>query len=224
LHAWHEDRGFRLSEIRNRAILASSGKYLIFLDGDCMARRDFVKTHRRLAEPGWFVTGARILLARELTDRILREGLEPESWGIGRWLIHRARRDLNRFVPLIDVRLDRLRKLTAGRWRGARGSNMAFWRADLDRVDGFDAAFNGWGREDSDIFIRLVRAGVRRKDGRFASAVLHLWHPDADRSRLADNDRQLDALLRSPRFKADRGLSQAGERQDAAASIAQAGR
>jgi len=42
---------------------------------------------------------------------------------------------------------------------------MAFWRADLDAVDGFDAAFKGWGREDSDIFIRLIRAGVRRKDG-----------------------------------------------------------
>ncbi len=61
-HVWHEDRGFRLAEIRNRAIRASIGAYIIFLDGDCIARRDFVAAHRRLAAPGWFVTGTRVLL------------------------------------------------------------------------------------------------------------------------------------------------------------------
>jgi predicted glycosyltransferase involved in capsule biosynthesis len=84
---------------------------------------------------------------------------------------------------------------------------MAFWRADLDSVDGFDAAFKGWGREDSDIFIRMVRNGVRRKFGGFATTVLHLWHEEAGRSALADNDRQLEALLASERRRAQVGLS-----------------
>ncbi len=214
-HVWHEDRGFRLSEIRNRGIRASAGAYIIFLDGDCIARRDFIAAHRRLAEPGWFVTGTRILLSADLTDRILHQGLEPELWGFASWLVHRSRRHLNRFAPLLELRLGVMRKLSARRWRGARGSNMAFWRADLEKVDGFDSTFNGWGREDSDIFIRLIRAGVRRKDGRFASGVLHLWHPEADRSHLAENDRQLDEVLHSSRIKARRGLSFAGEKAEA---------
>jgi glycosyltransferase involved in cell wall biosynthesis len=207
-HVWHEDRGFRLSDIRNRGIRESAGAYVLFLDGDCIARPDFVAAHRRLAEPGWFVTGTRILLSRELTDRILHQGLEPESWGLARWLLPRSRGALNRLAPLLNLRLGRMRKLTAQRWRGARGSNMAFWRADLEKVDGFDASFSGWGREDSDLFIRLIRAGVRRKDGRFATGVLHLWHPEADRSRLAENDRQLDEVLHSKRITARRGLRQ----------------
>jgi len=210
-HAWHEDRGFRLSDIRNRGIRTSAGAYILFLDGDCIARRNFVATHRRLAEPGWFVTGTRILLSADLTDRILHQGLEPELWGLGRWLVPRARRRLNRFAPLLELRLGAMRKLSARRWRGARGSNMAFWRADLEKVDGFDSSFSGWGREDSDIFIRLIRAGVRRKDGRFASGVLHLWHPEADRGGLAENDRQLDEVLHSDRIAAKRGLSTATE-------------
>src|SRR5580704_10154001 len=48
LHVWHEDRGFRLAAIRNRAIAASSGDYLLFLDGDCIVLPDFVRVHRRL--------------------------------------------------------------------------------------------------------------------------------------------------------------------------------
>ena len=83
--------------------------------------------------------------------------------------------------------LGALRRINATRWQGARGGNLAIFRRDLDRVDGFDSAFSGWGREDSDIIVRLVRAGIRRKDGRFATGVLHLWHPENDRSSLPDN-------------------------------------
>src|SRR5262245_58906989 len=62
-HVWQADRGFRAAEIRNRALLVTRGGYCVFLDGDCIARPDFIATHRRLAEPGWFVTGNRVLLA-----------------------------------------------------------------------------------------------------------------------------------------------------------------
>jgi glycosyltransferase involved in cell wall biosynthesis len=206
-HVWHEDRGFRLAEIRNCAIRASAGGYCIFLDGDCIARPGFVAAHRALAEPAHFVTGNRILLSRLLSERILREGLEPECWSLGRFLAHRWRGELNRAAPLIRLPLGPLRKLGGRRWLGARGSNMAFFRADLERVDGFDASYTGWGREDSDLFVRLIRNGVRRKDGRFATAVLHLWHPEAERSELPDNQAKLELTLRSERWRAVRGLS-----------------
>jgi glycosyltransferase involved in cell wall biosynthesis len=218
-HIWHPDRGFRLAAIRNRAIRVSTGSYCIFLDGDCIARRDFVAAHRRLAEPGWFVTGNRILLSRELTERILVEGLEPEQWGFANWITQRALRNVNRFAPLLDLQLHGLRKLYARSWRGARGSNMAFWRSDLDKVDGFDASFSGWGREDSDIFIRLIRSGVLRKDGRFATGVLHLWHPETDRSGLAENEKHLAELLESNRVRARQGLSRLIEETDAAKNV-----
>ena len=197
-HVWHEHRGFRAGEIRNRAIRASRGDYVVFLDGDCLARPDFVATHRRLAEPGWFVTGNRALLTQALTDAVLSQPLEPEHWGTADWLGQRLSGGLNRLAPVLRLPLGPLRKMRPQAWEGARSCNLAVWRADLDRVDGFDASFSGWGKEDSDLLVRLLHAGVRRKDGAYATGVLHLWHPEADRSQLAENEQRLAARDREP--------------------------
>jgi len=206
-HVWQEHQGFRAAEIRNRAILASDGAYCIFLDGDCIARPGFVATHRKLAERGWFVTGNRILMSEALTQTVLRDNLDPERWTYREWARERGRGGINRTVPLMRLPLGPLRKIRFRAWRGARSCNLAIWRSDLDRVDGFDCAYQGWGREDSDLLVRLLHSGIRRKDGVFATGVLHLWHPAADRSWLGDNDQKLDDAMSDKRIRAQRGLS-----------------
>jgi glycosyltransferase involved in cell wall biosynthesis len=206
-HVWHPDRGFRAAEIRNRAILAARGAYCVFLDGDCIVRPDFIATHRRLAEPGWFVTGNRVLLSAELTTEVLREKLNPESWDFGRWFAERWRGGVNRLSALLHLPLGPLRRVRQRVWQGARSCNLAIWRTDLDCIDGFDADYRGWGKEDSDIIVRLLHAGVRRKDGTFATGVLHLWHRDADRSQLSENERKLAGVAAGDRIRARQGLS-----------------
>jgi glycosyltransferase involved in cell wall biosynthesis len=206
-HVWHDDCGFRAAEIRNRAILAARGDYVVFVDGDCLVRADFVAAHRALAAPGWFVTGNRVLLSEKLTARVLSEGLAPEEWGAAEWLAERARGGVNRLSVLIHLPLGPSRRLAARNWRGARSCNLAVWRADLEAVDGFDAAYAGWGREDSDLVVRLLHAGVRRKDGRFATGVIHLWHREAKRDALADNERRLERAMGGEAVRAVQGLS-----------------
>jgi glycosyltransferase involved in cell wall biosynthesis len=206
-HVWHEHQDFRAGEIRNRGIRASVGNYCIFLDGDCITRPDFVEQHRALAEPGWLITGNRVLLTERLTAKILAEKLEAEHWSTGDWIGRRFSGGLNRLAPLLHLPLGPLRRMTARRWQGARSCNLAIWRADLDRVDGFDAIFSGWGKEDSDLVIRLLNADIRRKDGRYATGVLHLWHPASDRTRLTENERLLAQVIESDRVRAERGMS-----------------
>ncbi|MGH6665235.1 MAG: glycosyltransferase family 2 protein [Pseudolabrys sp.] len=206
-HVWHADRGFRAAESRNRAILASRGAYCVFLDGDCIVRPDFVATHRRLAAPAWFVTGNRILLSPSLTAKVLQEKLTPETWRFADWMRERMGGGVNRLSALLWLPLGPLRRLRQRAWQGARSANLAVWRSDLDRIDGFDAEYVGWGKEDSDIIVRLLRAGVRRKDGVFATGVLHLWHPETDRGRLAENERKLSGIIAGDNIRAGRGLS-----------------
>lgn len=205
-HVRQEHDGFRAAEIRNRAILASAGHYCVFLDGDCVPRPDFIAQHRALAEPGWFVAGNRILLSPELTAQVLAQNLEPEHWGFPS-LLARWPHGVNRLLPALHLPLGPLRRREPARWEGARTCNLAVARADLDTVDGFDANFTGWGLEDSDLAIRLIHAGIRRKDGRCATGVFHLWHPANDRAGLPENEARLDAVMRGERIRALRGLS-----------------
>jgi hypothetical protein len=148
-----------------------------------------------------------VLLTERLTAAVLREHLEPERWGLVDWIGQRFSGGLNRLAPVLNVPLGPLRKMNSRGWKGVQSCNLAIWRADLDRIDGFDAAFSGWGREDSDLVIRLLNAGIRRKDGRYATGVLHLWHPAADRSRLAENERRLARVIETERVRAERGMS-----------------
>ncbi len=209
-HVCHEHRGFRGGEIRNRGICASAGALCIFLDGDCLASADFVATHRRLAEPGWFVTGNRILLSHELTETVLAEGEAAEEWCFATLLNKRLHGVINRLLPTLRLPLGILRKVHRDSWEGAQTCNLAVLRDDLERIDGFDSAYTGWGLEDSDLVVRLLHAGVRRKDGRFATGVLHLWHPQNDRSQLTTNRKRLDEVLGGTRVRALRGLSLLG--------------
>jgi glycosyltransferase involved in cell wall biosynthesis len=206
-HVWHEHHGFRASEISNRAILKSRGAYCVFLDGDCIPRPGFIAAHRRLAEPGWFVFGNRILMNDALTRACLRDGVEPENWSLADFLRHRG--DINRLTPLISLPLGPLRKLDTQSWESVRTCNLAAWRADLDTVNGQEGLYVGWGPHDSDLAVRLIRSGCRRKDGRFATGVLHLAHPEADRARMLENRRLFEETLASTRVRAVRGLAEA---------------
>nr|MCU0951181.1 glycosyltransferase [Burkholderiaceae bacterium] len=84
-HVWQEDRGFRAGAARNRAAAGARGDYLVFLDGDCVPRPDFIAQHRELAEPGWMVAGNRILLSEPFTQRVLAQRVPIHGWSTDRW-------------------------------------------------------------------------------------------------------------------------------------------
>lgn len=207
-HVWQEDQGFRAGAARNRACAQATGDYWIFLDGDCVPLPDFVSEHKRVAQAGCFVAGNRILLSHTFTQHALSHQLPLHTRHRGQWLLDRLAGRINRWLPLLHVADGAWRLRSPDRWQGARTCNLAVWREDFVAINGFDESYAGWGHEDADLAVRLIRRGVRRKDGRFATAVLHLWHRESDRSQLEDNVRRLEDILSSQRVQAREGLSQ----------------
>ncbi len=205
-HVWHEDRGFRAAAIRNRAVASTDADYIIFTDGDCVPSRHFVRTHKQLAEPGYFLGANRVLLSEQLTDRVLHEHLPIYAWSDLDWAMAWSRRGVNRLLPLMRLPDGPFRKWAARRWEGIKTCNLSVWRSDLIRVNGLDESYEGWGLEDSDLVIRLLHAGVRHKSARWAALVFHLWHPELDRVSLPANQQRLDALRESMDIRAAVGL------------------
>jgi glycosyltransferase involved in cell wall biosynthesis len=182
VHAWQPDDGFRAAAARNLAVRESSGDYLIFLDGDCLVFPGFIQNHLRLAERGYLVAGNRILMNSTLTESVIAGREWPPGWSLLKWVRTRFSKSVNRLLPLFNLPVQFWRKWRARKWQGVRTCNLGIHRTDFDHVGGFDESFQGWGHEDADLAIRLIKAGVHRKDGQFATAVLHLWHKENDRS------------------------------------------
>ena len=180
-HVWHEDRGFRLAAIRNKAVMSTNSDYLIFSDGDCVPEQRFVEDHNKLRRNGHFVTGKRILIGPNASQTynstvlsgLFRLWLSGELKGVHH-LIH---------LPRLFWQSSAL--------GGIRGCNLAMFRTDLMAVNGYNESFNGWGREDSELVLRLFNRGLKRIVPPFAAIVFHLWHRENDRSLLAENDRIL---------------------------------
>lgn len=189
-HVWQADQGFRAAAARNKGVLASSGDYIIFLDGDCIPQKNFIARHRKLAADGYLVSGSRILLSPRLTTEVLAQKVHLQELPVWRQLTYRLSGDTNKFLQLLTTLPDFARTRNRFSWRRIKSCNLGVWRADLDRVNGFDESFTGWGHEDSDLVVRLFNAGVMRKDGAFATEVFHLWHREFTRDQESSN-RQL---------------------------------
>ena len=210
LHVWHEDRGFRKTEILNRAILASAADYLVFTDGDCIPRRDFVDAHLRLREPGRFLSGGYLKLPREVSARIgvedVREGRAADPGWLRRQGWRPGRHALRLLAPGALPRLLDAATPTRPTWNG---HNASAWREALLRVNGFDLDM-GYGGLDRAVGEMLENAGVRGKQVRFRAACLHLWHerPYEDPEKWRRNHELRARIRREGITRTGRGIAE----------------
>jgi glycosyltransferase involved in cell wall biosynthesis len=208
IHIWQRDKGFRAAKARNKAVAASRGEYLIFLDGDCIPFPNFIEEHLRLAEPKWFVRGNRVMLSESFTQWVLENEAGVTQFRYYEFVKHRMRGNIKRMVPLLHLPLGPVRKIVAKKWQGAKTCNLGVLKSDFMNLNGFDERYIGWGHEDADLVVRLIRSGIYRKEGNFSIPVLHLWHKMNDRSQLEKNEKRLQNALINDHIKAEQGISQ----------------
>ncbi len=201
-HIWHEDKGFRLAEIRNKAIKEAKGNYIIQIDGDTFLHKDFVKDHLQYAKPGQFISGSRVLLGKDLSARLLKnKEIRFSSF-------HKdiKNKHYKYTIPLLTKLLKKPSKDVQKVIRSVRGCNMSFWKKDLMAVNGYNEGLTGWGREDSELSARLIHLGLRKINLKFAAIQYHLYHKEASKDNLIKNHELLNETLSNKTIITNRGI------------------
>lgn len=208
IHSWQPDEGFRVALSRNLALTKAKGDYIIFSDGDCCVLPDFVLYHRRLAQQGYFVTGKRSFLHQEITHKILKNGFKG---GRLAWLLHALAIKCNRpfeFFPLPLNQAWRYKMPTDS--HQTQTCNLGVWKQDIFMINGFDNQFIDHGGEDTDLVLRLINGGIKRKLASHTSPVIHLYHKRQSSvdSGKAYKDKAFEALRQDNVVKVRNGLNE----------------
>lgn len=174
-HQWHEDRGFRKCGIMNAAIGDASGQYLVFSDGDCIPRSDFLAQHVCFREKGYFLSGGYSKLNMEGSEKITREQIASggafapdflETCGLRqKWTAkHCAHGKWSAVMNFLTP--------TKATWNG---HNASCWKSDAIEVNGFDTRMV-YGGEDREFGERLFNLGLKSKQIRYSAICIHLDH------------------------------------------------
>lgn len=198
-HIWQEDRGYRRSAVLNKALReVQDDHYVIFIDGDVLLHRHFIADHYKLAKPGYYVFGRRVLLTERINHKLMKNPNMP----------------INVFTPGLEHRLNALylpwlSPITETYKRNQLygiGCNLAAWQHDIVLVNGFDEKMEGWGCEDNDFILRLRNNGLVSKAAKFQGLVYHLWHPQRPPSE--ENRKYYRELIKLKKQRCQHGLHQ----------------
>ena len=181
-HVWQEDDGFRKSRILNKAILHATADYVLFSDGDCIPRNDFVETHSNRAKPGCYLSGGNFKLPMETSRAITAEDIRAarcfdKHWLRGRGLPQTASTSKLSSSPRVAALLNRLTPTRCN----FKGSNGSAWLSDILDVNGFNERMP-YGGLDREFGVRLINRGIRPIHVRYDAVCLHLEHSKAYRN------------------------------------------
>lgn len=176
-HVWHEDNGFQKTIILNKAITASKAPYLLFSDGDCIPRSDFVRVHAKHKEQGYFLSGGYFKLPMDISNSISKEDIENQNCFDVNWLKKRGlkasfKNNKLTYSPFKQKLLNWITP-TEATWNG---HNSSGFKADIVAANGFDQRMQ-YGGEDRELGERLFNAGIKAKQLRYTAICVHLDHP-----------------------------------------------
>lgn len=181
IHQWHEDNGFRKSAIINKTVAKSSADYVIQVDGDCILHPKFIEDHIKNSKPNLYLYGTRVHIKEKFVKKVIDKKIIQFSF----FNLMLKKRFRNLRLPI----LSNLFKIQTEISSKFRGCNTSFWRKDFIAINGYNEDFEGWGREDSELMIRLHNNGIQGKRLKFCGIVYHLDHQEKDRSNFKANNR-----------------------------------
>lgn len=175
-HVWHEDNGFQKTKILNKAILQATTDYLIFTDGDCIPRKDFVEKHLEFRDKNYFLSGGYFKLPMSTSHKISDNVIVSQACFTIKWLVQNGVKQNIKLLKIINSKwlttfLNKFTTTTPS-WNG---HNSSGWKSDIIAVNGFNEEMQ-YGGEDRELGERLINAGLKSKQIRYSAICLHLDH------------------------------------------------
>lgn len=175
-HIWHEDKGYRRSEILNKAVIAATSEYLIFTDQDCIPRHDFVRTHCMFAQHGFFLSGGCFRLPINISLNISDIDIVQGNIFHLKYLRQLGLKWNLKCIKLLNINwfANIMNAITPAR-ATFNGCNSSCWRRDALAVNGFDETLQ-YGGLDREFGVRMTNIGIKSKQIRYSAICLHLYH------------------------------------------------
>jgi glycosyltransferase involved in cell wall biosynthesis len=193
-HIWHEDKGFRKCEILNKAIVASNAEYLVFSDGDCIPRADFLKTHFQKRNNGYFLSGGYFKIPMSISKIIDKESISSRKAFNVNWLkkqgLSSSFKNSKLFFKKPFAEMMNIITPTKASWNG---HNSSAWKKDILGVNGFDERMR-YGSEDREFGERMINNGIKNKQIRYSAVCIHLDH---SRGYINQQDLDNNAIIRN---------------------------
>ena len=173
-HVWHEDDGFRKTEILNKAIQTTDCDYLIFTDGDCIPRKDFIETHKAKAKKDHYLSAAYYKLSLPVSELIDEEDISSGKAFDYQWLVKNGQPKSHKSLKLTCKKDALFNFLTPARatWNGA---NSSAFKEDILAVNGFDERMQ-YGGLDVEMGERMLNKGFNSIQMRYSTVCIHLDH------------------------------------------------
>jgi glycosyltransferase involved in cell wall biosynthesis len=174
-HVSQADDGFRKDLALNRAIAATRTDYVIFIDGDCIPHRHFVKAHSENRTEGMALYGRRVMLSAQRTAQAYASLTapntgQPHAFSMLSLITSGCQRlDCMWYLPFFPKTVTSKSMLL--------GCNWSIHKRHLIAVNGFDEDFiTPGGGEDTEIEGRLIQSGVLLKKVKYQALQYHLHH------------------------------------------------
>jgi glycosyltransferase involved in cell wall biosynthesis len=175
VHVWQEDNGFQKSQILNKAITASKTNYLIFTDGDCIPRNDFIETHLKFRQEGYFLSGGYFKLPMNISQAITKEDIFAQRCFDVKWLKGMGMKSSKTGKLSADGLWAKFLNFITPTKATWNGHNASGWKSDLVAINGFNQEMQ-YGGQDRELGERLFNKGLKSKQIRYSAICVHLDH------------------------------------------------
>jgi len=217
-HTSQEDLGVRKSRSQNNGIMASSGEYLIFIDGDCIPYSTFIERHVSLSKRGRVASGRRVNLGPKYAEKIRNHTIAPLQLEQNYlWYFPFVAADAVERHAESGFSVDpngliyKLFLQNRDSSTSILGCNFSCFKDDIVAINGFD---EGYGpsplSDDTDLQWRFIGMGYEIVSCKNVANIFHLYHKRSSKKGGQSAEalwQQFHANQEAKKFVCEKGLN-----------------